>query len=59
MYQSCKESAQYTCRAKYICNYNSQIKLTQVSNYYFHVFTIFRLTFYKILLLSIYLYDTI
>ena len=33
MYQSCKESAQYTCRAKYIYNYNSQIKLTQVSNY--------------------------
>ena len=26
MYQSCKESAQYTCRAKYIYNYNSQIK---------------------------------
>ena len=33
MYQSCKESAQYTCRAKYIYNYNSQTKLTQVSNY--------------------------
>ena len=33
MNQSCKESAQYTCRAKYIYNYNSQIKLTQVSNY--------------------------
>ena len=35
MCQSCKESAQYTCRAIYIYvdNYNSQIKLTQVSNY--------------------------
>ena len=39
MYQSCKESAQYTCRAIYIYiyiyiyNYNSKIKLTQVSNY--------------------------
>ena len=35
MYQSCKESAQYTCIAKYIYIYNcnSQIKLTQVNNY--------------------------
>ena len=33
MYQSRKESAQYNCRAKCIYNYNSQIKLTQVSNY--------------------------
>ena len=37
MYQSCKESAQYTCLntlvEQNIYNYNSQIKLTQVSNY--------------------------
>ena len=40
-----------------ICNYYGQIKLTQVSNYWFHVYTIFRLTFYKILIASIYLFS--
>ena len=40
-----------------ICNYYGQIKLTQVSNYWFHVYTIFRLTFYKILISSIYLFS--
>ena len=39
-----------------ISNCYGQTKLTQVSNYYFHVYTIFRLTFYKILISSIYLY---
>ena len=40
-----------------ICNYYGQIKLTQVSNCWFHVYTIFRLTFYKILISSIYLFS--
>ena len=41
--------------AEQILSYYSQIKLTQVSNI-FHVYTIFRLTFYKILISPTYLY---